>query len=137
MESEIRRYTLPMVKVEEIMAKNVIAVEKSKTIEELVKNFRKYEFHSFPVTEEGKLVGIVTKTDLLKIISSEKMSAVFASCVEDIMTPNPITISPEAYLVDAINIMKKNRIRILPVVENEKMVGILSYSDLVRVVFKE
>jgi CBS domain-containing protein len=129
-------YSLPQIKVREIMTEKVMTVDKGETIEELIKTFKKHDFHSFPVLHREGLVGVVTKTDLLRVIDDKKLSNIAVNHVEDIMTPHPTSISPESLLSDGASIMQKNHIRILPVVEEGKLVGLLSYSDLVRTVFK-
>jgi predicted transcriptional regulator len=129
-------YALPSIKVSEIMTQKVTTVNKNVTIEALVKKFKRYDFHSFPVLHKKRVVGIVTKTDLLRVIDTKELGNIAATHVEDIMTPHPITIAPDALLHDAASSMRKNHIRILPVVEEGKLIGLLSYSDLVRTVFK-
>lgn len=129
-------YTLPQIPVSKIMTRKVITANTNTTIETLVKKFRKYDYHSFPVLHKKRVVGVVTKTDLLRVIDTKELLYVAATHVEDIMTPQPITISPDTLLHDAADSMRKNRIRILPVVEEGKLVGLLSYSDLVKNVFK-
>ncbi len=138
---EIKRYTVPNIKLKDlrkIMEHKVISVQKDDSIEELVKNFREHDFHGFPVLDGNKVVGVVTKTDLLKIITitERKVVRMFASHVEDLMTPHPITVDPEMNLQDAVDMMNKNRIRTLPIVDGEKFVGLISYSDLVKTIFK-
>ncbi len=138
---EIKRYTVPSIKIKdlrEIIEHKVITVQKDNTLEELIAKFREYDFHGFPVLDRDELVGVVTKTDLLKIvtITEGNVDRMFASHVGDIMTPHPITVSPENNLHEAVDIMNKNRIRTLPIVDGEKFVGLLSYSDLVRTIFK-
>ncbi len=129
-------YSLPQIKVREIMTEKVMTVDKGVAIEELIKRFKKFDFHSFPVMHRERLVGVVTKTDLLRVIDNKKLSNIAVTHVEDIMTPHPSCISPDSLLSEGASVMQKHRIRILPVIEEEKLVGLLSYSDLVRTVFK-
>ncbi len=138
---EIRRYTVPSIKIRDlkkIMENPVISVQKEDTIEHLVNQFREHDFHGFPVMDNDKVVGVVTKTDLLKIvtITPRKVGRMFATHVEDIMTPHPISVSPDNTLLDAVDMLNKNRIRTLPIVDDGKFVGLLSYSDLVKTIFK-
>jgi len=132
----VERYMLPMLKVEQVMAKKVVTIDRDANIEELIKNFRKYDYHAFPVLSGEKLVGIVTKTDILKIFGREKLGDVLASHINDIMTASPSTISPDMYIEDAVKIMLKQRIRTLPVVKNGKLVGLISHSDIVKHILK-
>lgn len=132
----VERYMLPMLKVEQVMAKKVVTIDRDASIEELVKNFRKYDYHAFPVLSGEKLIGIVTKTDILKILGREKLGDVLASHINDIMTTPPSTISPDVYMGDAVKIMLKQHIRTLPVVKNDRLVGLISHSDIVRRILK-
>jgi CBS domain-containing protein len=132
----MEKYSLPPTAVSEIMTRNVLTVDKYDLIEELVKKFRKHDYHSFPVLDKERLVGVVTKTDLLAVIE-KKLGNIAATHVEDIMTPHPITVTPNTALSDAANSMRKNHVRNLPVVEDVKLIGLLSYSDLVKTIFKE
>lgn len=130
---EIKRYTIPSIKIKDlrkIVQHKVITVQKDDTLEELVAKFREHDFHGFPVLDKDELVGVVTKTDLLRImtITERKLGRMFASHVEDIMTPHPITVAPETTLLEAVDIMNKNRIRTLPIVDGKRLVGLLSYS---------
>lgn len=138
---EIKRFIVPNIKIKDlkkIMEHKVISVQKDDSIEKLVKNFREHDFHGFPVLEGDRVVGVVTKTDLLKIvtITEGNVDRMFASHVEDLMTPHPITVSPETTLLEAVDMLNKNRIRTLPIVDGERFVGLLSYSDLVKTIFK-
>lgn len=133
-------YGLPNIKIKEVMvpAGKVIAARKEETLEELVTKFINHGFHALPVLEERKVIGVVTKSDLLKVIGDRKIRNIFATHVSDIMSPNPIMISPEAYLSEAARLMYKNKIRFLPVVnENKEIEGVLSYSDLIMRIFKK
>ena len=133
-------YGLPHIKIKEIMvpSNKVVTAKKEETLEELVTKFIKHGFHALPVVEERKIIGVVTKSDLLKVIGDRKIRNIFATHVSDIMSPHPITISPEAYLSEAANLMYKNKIRFLPVVnENKEIEGVVSYSDLIMRIFKK
>ncbi len=130
------KFALPNIKIGKIMTKKVVTVYQEETIEALVKKFRKYDFHSFPVMDGDRLVGIVTKTDLLKVIDDTRLSNIAVAHVLDIMTHNPVCASSENLLVEAAHLMRENRVRILPVTDNQMLVGLLSYSDLVKNVFK-
>lgn len=78
------------------------------------------------VVEGGKLIGIITDGDLRRKLSPE----MFAKRARDIMTANPMTISPDAPLVDAIAIMNEKRITLLFAVEDGKPVGVVHMHDL-------
>ncbi len=129
-------YALPDLKVKEIMTKEVITIEKEATLQELIEMFNKYHLHGFPVLHKGKLVGIVSKIDLLKTFSQAGVfsrggwSKIFAAHVKDIMTSHPKTINLEAHTIEALDTMLSNDIRLLPVIKEDKLMGIISYTDI-------
>lgn len=129
-------YGLPNVQVKKIMTRDAVTVDEDDSLEVLIEKFRKYGFHGFSVLKKGKLVGIVTKTDLIKTFERESLSDVFASHVKDIMTSPPTTITPETYVVDAVDILLKQGVTMLPVTKNEKLVGVLSHTDVIDRILK-
>lgn len=138
---EIKRYAVPSIKIQDlktIREQKVITVQKDDSIEQLMAKFREHNFHGFPVLDKDELAGVVTKSDLLKLvtITETKLSKLFTSHVEDIMTPNPITVTPETTLPEAADIVNKNHVKTLPIKDGKRFVGVLSYSDLVKNIFK-
>jgi len=83
-----------------------------------------------PVVEGGRLVGIVTRGDLMKVKEEERP---FRK-VKEVMTPNPVVVSPEESLAEVLRIMTSKGVGRLPVVEGEKLVGIVARADLGRAV---
>ncbi|MEM2943555.1 MAG: CBS domain-containing protein [Methanomassiliicoccales archaeon] len=131
--------TIKNMKIEEIMTRNVIAVEEETSIKELKQLFDKYDYNSFPVVHDGYLVGIVTKLDLLKTFSPGFSSSktnflkLFAEKVGEIMRRGVITLHPRDDLRKAIDFMVEFKLRSLPVVDDDgKLVGIVSRKDLMN-----
>ena len=95
-----------------------------------------------PVVEEGRLVGILTQRDLFHAALStalnfgEKAQKEFLKTVvvKEVMTDDVRTIGPDADVKEAARLLIEHRIGCLPVVENGKIVGILSETDLMRVI---
>ncbi len=67
-ESDVDTAVYNMLTIEQVMVKNVVSVSSTQTIKEVVEVLAKNEFHALPVVDEGKLVGIVTTTDLLNYL---------------------------------------------------------------------
>ena len=79
---------------------------------------------------EGRLVGLVTHRTLLRYLTSgEGRSAMTPTTVSQIMVSDPLTVSPSTSSLDAIRLMRSNRVGCLPVVENEQLVGIVTSYD--------
>ena len=86
---------------------------------------------ALPVLENGRLLGIVSERDYTrKVILKGKSSR--DTPVRDIMTPKPITADPGDSVSECMRVMTDNRIRHLPVLEEDKMVGMVSIGDLVK-----
>lgn len=129
-------FNLPSIQVVDIMAKDVVIVNIGDSLENLVKLLREKDFHGYPVMEKDKLVGVVTKGDVFKIIGGKGLTNVFATHISDIMTPHPITVSPETSLLEAAMLMKENNVHFLPIVEEGKVIGILSHTDVISQLFR-
>ncbi len=111
-------------KVREIMVKDVAYVTVPGTREELMELYKKRSISGVPVVKEGKVVGIVTRQDLLRNPNEAQIAL--------LMTRNPIKISPEATIEEAARVILSHGIRRLPVVEGEKLVGIVTVADFLR-----
>lgn len=87
----------------------------------------KHEIRRLPVVDEGKLLGMVTKSDLAAAVGREK-----DLFVADVMAKKPVTVSADETLERAAKIMLDRKISGLPVVDEEKVVGIITESDAFR-----
>jgi len=86
---------------------------------------------ALPVVEKGELVGIISERDYTrKVILKGKSSK--DTPVRDIMTQEPVTVHPGDSVGECMHVMTEKRVRHLPVMEDAKMVGLLSIGDLVR-----
>lgn len=125
-------------KVVDCMSESPITVSPGESVGVAIGMLFKWQIHELPVVEDGRLVGIVTDRDLRQVSPSypvgqdqpEVQSYLHTLKVGSCMTAEPLTIDPDAPLVEAAKLMRRNRIDSLPVVENEKLVGILSISDV-------
>ena len=94
----------------------------------------------FPVLEGGRLVGIVTDRDLRNATSSSVVLTekkyhdylLDSIKVESIMTPSPRTVSPETSLKEAAGVILEMKVGGLPVVEEDRLVGIITETDLIN-----
>lgn len=86
-----------------------------------------------PVEDDsGRLLGLISHRQLLRLIARGSRHDA-TNTVRDIMRPDPITVSPETTTVEAIRLMRDNRLSCLPVVENGQLVGLVTEYDLVVV----
>jgi CBS domain-containing protein len=112
------------------MKKEVERMEPETTIMEAAKRMKEKDVGYILVVEGSKLVGIVTEEDIVgKVISEEKEPK--TTTIGDIMVKDVIHIDSEKSLEDAAQIMTDKEIKKLPVVENKKLLGIVTAHDMI------
>jgi len=117
------------VKVGDLMTKKVVNIDVSMTADEVARLIVEHKIESFPVTEKGKLVGIVTGWDLLtKVVAKALNSGKVRT--KEFMTRSPITCSPDYSVLQVTKLMTKHGIKHIPVVKNGKVVGIFTTYDV-------
>ena len=87
------------------------------------------DFRSLPVIRNGKLVGLITDRDIRKYWQKAEETKVGA-----VMTEHPICISPNESLAEAVRMLLAYKVGGLPVIEQHKMVGIITASDILKAV---
>jgi CBS domain-containing protein len=108
----------------------VFSVTSNATVYEALELMGEKNIGALLVIDDEKLTGILSEKDYArKIILKGKNSQ--DSLVSEIMTPNPITITPNDHIDRCMEIMSEKHIRHLPVVENDKVVGMISIGDVV------
>lgn len=84
-----------------------------------------------PVVDGGKVVGILSERDVVRALG-EQGEGVLGASVASVMTSPIVTVPPETPVMTALSLMTRRRIRHLPVIEGDKMVGFVSIGDLVK-----
>lgn len=126
--------------VRDVMTQPAVTVEPATLLLDAALTMRASALRHLPVTEQGRLVGLITDRDVQRCapsrlipISEEDYNAVFADTnVSRVMTREPRTVAPDTPLLAAIELMQESRYGCLPVVDdNDQLVGILTRGDLV------
>ena len=128
-------------RVSELMNRDLITVAPDDSVEEAVKLLRQRGVRHLLVIRKNRLVGIVSDRDIKRALDPRKTRKKLMDIgglyflmepilVEEIMTPNPVTITPAASAAHAGFIMVQRRFGALPVVENGRTVGIVTETDL-------
>ena len=129
--------------VEDVMIKDVITTTPGTPIESCSKIMVRNNLRRIPVVEEGKLIGIVTSTDILRFFGDKKMFASMTSTsgldvlkqkISEIMQPNISVIEPNIRLGDLCGLLAEKNIGGAPVVEDDKLVGIITERDILNTV---
>ncbi len=120
-----------------IMTKNVVCVSPDQKIVDVKHIYEKKAFHHhIPVTKNDKLVGMVSLIDFMYKIKGAGLddnNAIYTELtVKDIMTSNPHFSKPNATVESVPKILSEGNFRALPIVENSKVVGIVSTVDIIK-----
>lgn len=118
--------------VKEIMTRDVVTVDIKSDVQQLAKKMLDYDVGSVIVTDKKQPVGIVTERDIVRKIVSRNLKPDDIS-MRELMTTPLITIDTEEDVTDTMHKMVKMEIRRLPVVENGKLVGIVTDTDLIAI----
>ncbi|MFP7297474.1 DUF294 nucleotidyltransferase-like domain-containing protein [Neobacillus niacini] len=118
------------IRVQDIMSENVISVTPGTSIKETAQLMHEHRISSVLVMEKESLKGIITERDMVSRVVAQGVSTTAAAL--EIMTPDPLAISRFAYYYDAISMILLKGIKHLPVIEDSKLVGIVTLSDLMR-----
>ena len=110
---------------------NVLTIEASATVFDALVKIVDANVGSILVTDGGKIVGIMTERDYLRKIAVRGRTS-HDTIVREIMSEPLIAVTPETALEEAMAIMTDRRIRHLPVVEDDDIVGVVSIGDLVK-----
>ena len=118
-------------KIREIMTTRIVAATKDYNVRDLAVLLQSGTFSGIPIVEPGnRLVGMVTEFDLLKALTSSQDLHTLKA--EAIMSAPPISIGEHQPIKDAIDLMMTHGIIRLPVVRDDKLIGLISRSDLLN-----
>jgi len=117
------------------MTKNVITIDASKTVIEAADLMSQNNVGDLVVMDKDAPVGIVTERDLVRRVLAERKSLNIK--VSEVMTTPLRVIDPEAPLKEAARIMVNKGIRRLPVIKDNKLVGIITTADFARLLSKK
>lgn len=125
-------------KVKDIMTCDVITTTSDVDVVNAFEKLMEYKISALPVVEDDKLIGIITATDVGHNLILDKYE--LGTNVEEIMITPVVTVSPEDTLQNAIEIMKEGVsssgiLNQLPVVDGDKLVGIISDGDIIQELF--
>jgi len=129
-EEEQREDALPL-KVRDVMVREVITVNEDSTVKEAVDVMNEFQIGSLIVLEKGKAKGIVTERDFLRRVTAEAKD-IMNTKVKEIMTTPLVVVEPGTDLEEAMKLMFKNKIKKLAVVDSNKLVGIVTLTDIAR-----
>lgn len=131
--------------IEKWMTKSLITIKPKDTLRHARERLAKYRINQLPVVIDDKLVGIVTDRDVrdaypssLRLLHGKDIDEFGDShTVEEIMTYNVITVTPQTSVRETAQCLRQQRFGALPVVDNGKLVGIITRSDVLDAMLAE
>jgi acetoin utilization protein AcuB len=126
------------------MSTDVFFLAPDATLTEAVAALRSRRIRHLPIVEHGRLIGIVTDRDVKRALPSllegttqeEHDRLLSSTAVSRIMTREPVTTTPMTKLKDALTLMIENRYGGLPVLDGNRLCGIVTENDLLRLLLK-
>lgn len=119
------------VSVIDAMTSNPITVFDHISVEDCAKVMKKNKIGSLVILKKGKIVGILTQEDIVFKVTAERLK--LSTPVSKVMEKKVVTIAPNTDIYDALVLLRDNNIRQVPVVNGEKLVGILSVKDILNI----
>ncbi|MAG47588.1 hypothetical protein CL617_03205 [archaeon] len=112
------------------MSKKLITANRREVIKNVVKKMLKRDLRCLPVVDGKRLVGLISCEDIVKKVIFEKFSDF--SQVMGAMATETETVSSGTKIEDLIKLMKKDNLKRVPIVDNDKLVGIVTQTDIVK-----
>jgi chloride channel protein, CIC family len=115
----------------DLMQRKVETLSSTMMLTEAIQAFSSSHHRGFPIVDNGKLIGIVTQTDLA---DTTRRPAIENSEITlgDIMTPQPVTVHPRDPLTQVLYLLNRFKLSRLPVTDGQKLVGIITRADIIR-----
>jgi len=130
-------------KVGDVMSKKVVTAKPETSIFEAEKTMIQHGFRRLPIVRNGKLSGIITVMDILRFFGSGRVfqhlqsgtiAQVLQTPILEIAVKDIVTVEPEADVGQAARLMEERKIGALPVVQNERLVGIITERDFFKLI---
>ncbi len=124
-----------MTSVKDLMTKEVITIDLHKTVFDAATLMNEKTVGCLVIMDEEELVGTVTERDFVRRVMAKNLP--LDTKISEIMSKKLITIDPNSSLREAARLMLKNKVRRLPVVKENKLVGIIVVADFARQLSKK
>ncbi len=125
--------------ISHIMSKQLITVNSTHTLLDVRRIFEENKLHHLPVVSGDKLLGMLSYTDLMRATygvgeAQEQVNAAIyhAVPIEEVMTANPVTVSPDTPIREVATQFVEHAFHALPVTEGESLKGIVTTTDVIR-----
>jgi len=117
--------------VKDVMNANVVVAKAEATIREASEVMNKYKIGSLVVMKDDVIAGIVTEHNVLESVAAGQNPD--ETKIGEVMSPEVVTVAPDSTIEQAVDLMVQHKIKKLPVVEGDKLKGIVTASDIIVV----
>jgi acetoin utilization protein AcuB len=126
--------------VRDCMTAPADSLPKDACLLDAVLTFRRTGFRHLPIVDDGRIVGIISERDIQRVspsllsnVAQEEYNSVFEKTrLKDVMTRDPLTVTPDTPLRDAAIILNEQKVGCLPVAVDGKLVGIITVIDMLQ-----
>lgn len=118
-------------KVREIMTTRIVSIEPASTVKDAAMLMNRNNIGAVPVVDGNSIKGMLTDRDIVLRCVAENRDASTVK-VSDIYSHGTVSVKPEQNVSDAMNLMSSEQVRRLPVIDNGRLVGMLSFADVAR-----
>ncbi len=125
-----------MGQIKDVMTENPTTCEPTSSIVDCAKVMAKEDVGPIPVVDGGRLVGLVTDRDIVVRAVAEGRD-IKSTTIGDIASKDLVTLSPDDDFTRALDVMSQHQVRRIPVVEGDRVVGIISQADVARAADEE
>ena len=131
-------YSFLATTTQQFMTRDVKTVNRQATMRELAELFVAHDFNAFPVLEEGRMLGIVSKFDFLRVFSASNQivrhyNELMSKTVAQVMTEAVVDVDPSSPLTRVLELMVGLKTRSFPVLtRNRRLAGVISREDVMR-----
>lgn len=133
------------VPISQIMSRKLITLAPTQSLYEAERLFKKHKIRHIPVVESDRIIGIVSYSDLLRISfadmtdNEEEVTSVVYDMytIPQIMAKAPLTVNSDVTIKEVAEILSKQSFHSIPVLENDKFVGIVTTTDLIKYLLEQ
>lgn len=134
------------ISISTIMSTKIIALNREDDLEQAELLFKRHKIRHIPVVNEGVVIGMLSYTDLLRISFADAVDETETEIetlvynmftIDQVMVKNVVTIASDSTIKEVAEILAKNEFHALPVVDDGRLVGIVTTTDLINYLLKQ
>jgi acetoin utilization protein AcuB len=114
--------------VGQIMSSQIVTISPDRRVGQALKLMQQHQIRHLPVTEQGRMVGWITSRDLREVLLASMLEEIK---VGDVMVQAPLSVTPDTEVEEAARLIHEHKIGGMPVVEGDKLVGVITMMDLI------